>query len=92
MNKVSEILLKVFAAGVILSLFAGAVALLGFIVAMFVGGETATEMCVFIHKQYFPYVIKFTSVFVGFGLIGMYLSKIKALSLAEEKNSAEDNT
>ena len=54
---------------------------------MFIGGETATEICIFIHKTYFPWVITFTSVFVGFGLIGMYLNKMKSLSisLAEDK-------
>lgn len=84
MKKVSNILLKIFSAGVLLALLAGALTLIGFIVAMCIGGEVATEMCVFIHKTYFPYVIQFTSVFVGIGLVGMYLSKIKALSISEK--------
>lgn len=88
MKKVSDILLKIFGIGVLLALFAGAISLLGFVVAMFIGGETATAICVFIHKTYFPYVIKFTSVFVGIGLVGMYLSKVKALSL---KDSTPEN-
>lgn len=84
MKKASDILLKIFGIGVLLALFAGALSLLGFVIAMFIGGETATAICVFIHKTYFPYVIKFTSVVVGIGLIGMYLSKVKALSLKED--------
>mgnify|MGYP003293973344 CR=1 FL=1 len=87
MKKFSDVLLKIFGVGVTLCLFAGGIAVLGFIVAMFIGGETATEICIFIHKTYFPWVITFTSVFVGFGLIGMYLNKMKSLSisLAEDK-------
>ena len=88
MKKFSNILLKIFAVGVLLTILLGALTLIGYIVAMFIGGETATELCVFIHKTFFPYVIRVTSIVVGIGLIGMYLSKIKVLSIsdtAEEK-------
>ena len=80
MKKVSNILLKIFAIGVLITLFLGALTLVGFIVAMFIGGNTATLICVFIHKTLFPYIIKLTCVFVGMGLIAMYLLKIKALT------------
>ena len=90
MKKVSDILLTVFSVGVLAVLFAGGISLLGYIAAMFIGGETATNMCVFIHKTYFPYVIRFASVFVGVGLLGMYLSKIKALALTGESDKAEE--
>lgn len=88
MKKISSILLRIFSAGILLALFAGALALVGFIIAMFIGGEVATQICVFIHKTYFPYVIRFTSVFVAFGLVGMYFSKIKALTVSN--NSSEE--
>ena len=80
MKKISNILLTVFAVGVILALFAGALSFLGYVVALVIGGETATELCAFIYKQYFPWVIRVCSVCVGAGLIGMYLNKVKALS------------
>ena len=83
MKKFSDILLRIFAVGVLLTLLTGALTLIGYIVAMIIGGEIATEMCVFIHKTFFPYVIRVTSVVVGIGLVGMYLSKIKALSITE---------
>ena len=83
MKKFSDILLKVFSVGVLLILFAGAMTLIGYIVAMFIGGEVATEICVFIHKTFFPYVIRVTSIVVGIGLFGMYLSKMKALSVSD---------
>ena len=83
MKKFSDILLKIFSVGVLLILFAGAMTLIGYIVAMFIGGEVATEICVFIHKTFFPYVIRVTSIVVGIGLLGMYLSKMKALSVSD---------
>ena len=88
MKKFSDILLKIFSVGIVSVLFAGALALVGFIVALVIGGETATEICVFIHKTYFPYIIRFTPIFVAFGLIGMYLSKAKALTVSG--NSSDD--
>jgi len=88
MKKFSDILLKVFSVGVLLILFAGAMTLIGYIVAMFIGGEVATEICVFIHKTFFPYVIRVTSIVVGIGLLGMYLSKMKALSISD---TSEEN-
>lgn len=86
MKKVSNIVLYIFSAGVLLALLAGGISLIGYIVAMFIGGEIATEMCVFIHKTFFPWVIKFTSIFVGFGLVGMYLTKKKALTMSNDEN------
>lgn len=87
MNKISKIFLNVFAVGALLTLFAGALALVGFIAAFVIGGETATQLCVFIHKTYFLYVIRVCSVAVGIGLIGMYLGKMKALSVGKAKES-----
>ena len=83
MKKFIDILLKIFAVGVLLTLLAGALTLVGYIIAMIIGGDSATTMCVFIHKTFFPYVIRVTSVVVGIGLIGMYLSKIKALTISD---------
>lgn len=83
MKTISNFLLKAFSIGVLLTLLVGAMTLIGFIIAMCIGGEVATEICVFIHKTFFPYIIRVTSVVVGIGLIGMYLSKIKALSISD---------
>ena len=85
MKRISNILSKIFSVGVLLTLFAGALAGAGFVVAFIVGGETATEICVFIHKQYFPVVIQICSIATGCGLISMYLNKVKALSMEENK-------
>ena len=89
MKKFTDIILTIFAAGVLLSLFIGGLTLLGYIIALCIGGESATSICVFIHKKLFPWIIRFTSVFVGLGLLGMYLSKVKALTVSGE-NKKED--
>ncbi len=91
MKKVGNILLYIFAVGAILCLLAGALSLLGYLAALCIGGETATAMCVFIHKQYFPIVIRFTSVFSGIGLLGMYFNKISALSVKTTSSDDKDN-
>ena len=85
MQKISKILLTIFAIGALLTLFAGALALVGFVAALIIGGEVATELCVFIHKTYFPYVIQACSISVAFGLVGMYCGKLKALSMKDDE-------
>ncbi len=90
MKKIGTILLYIFAIGSIICLMAGAASLVGYIVALCIGGETATNLCVFIHKEYFPIVIRFTSVFCAIGLLGMYFNKISALSISGD--SKKGNT
>ena len=95
LKKISNVLLTIFSIGVIITLFAGALSLLGYIVALAIGGETATAICAFIFKKYFPWVIRVTSVAVACGLIGMYLEKKKALTVkadapAEGKDENKD--
>ena len=85
MKKVSNILLKIFAYGIIACLFAGGLSLVGYLVALIIGGESATALCLWVFKTYLPWVIKATSIFTLIGLIGMYLSKQKALVATTEK-------
>ncbi len=91
MKKISDILLKIFAIGIIAVLFAGGISLLGYIVAILIGGEVATQICTFIFKTYFPYVIRITSFFTGIGLLGMYLNRQKAL-IVEVDNKKEEKS
>lgn len=85
MKIISKILLTFFSVGVLLGLFAGAVAFVCYIVALLIGGEAATSLCLFIYDTYFPVVIRICSVAVGCGLVGMYLNKMKALSFEEKE-------
>lgn len=85
MKKASDVLLKIFAYGIIACLFAGGLSLVGYLVALIIGGESATTLCLWVFKTYLPWVIKATSIFTLIGLIGMYLSKQKALVATTEK-------
>ena len=89
MKKLSKVLLTIFSIGVLAALFAGALALVGYIVALIIGGEAATTLCAFIYKKYFPWVIRVCSVAVGFGLVGMYLDKKKALAVNATQEEEE---
>lgn len=89
MKKVSNIFLTAFGIGITLCLFAGTLAFVGFVAALLIGGEIATALCVFIHKSYFPWVIRFTSVFALSGLIGMYLSKVSSLTISSNQNEKQ---
>ena len=89
MKKFTELLLKVFAYGIIACLFAGGLSLVGYMAGLIIGGETATSMCAWVFKTYLPWVIKFTSIFTGIGLIAMYLSNQKALTATTEKSQGD---
>lgn len=92
MKKIGNALLVFFSLGVLLSLLAGALSLLGYLTAIVIGGPVATTICTFIYKEYFPWVIRFCSVFVGAGLIGMYLSNMKALSMKKQNNDQDNDS
>lgn len=84
MKKLSKVLLTAFSIGVLGTLAAGALAFVGYVVALMIGGEAATALCAFVYKEYFPWVIRICSVSVGLGLVGMYLDKKKALTFEQE--------
>ena len=84
MKKIADVLLKSFAYGIIACLFAGGLSLLGYLIGLVIGGESATSLCAWVFKTYLPWVIKATAVFTGIGLIGMYLSKQEALTVTSK--------
>lgn len=75
----------VFGYGVMLSLFVGGLTFVGFLVALCIGGPTATAICVFIQKQLFPIVIKVATSMVLLGLVVMYLSGETALTAMKKR-------
>ncbi len=89
MKNINQILKKIFGVSVLVALLAGGISLLGYIVALCIGGDTATTICAFIFKQYFPWVIRFTSVVIGIGLVSMYLSSEVALSIKKDESKNE---
>ena len=85
MEKISDVLLKLFSFGIVICLFAGGASFLAYLVGLIIGGEVATALCLFVFERYLPWVIKFTSIFIGFGLLGMYFSNQKALTVKNDK-------
>ena len=89
-EKITKILNTIFGWGIFLTLIAGGLAFFGFLIALIIGGESATALSVFIHKKYFPIVIRIASATILLGLIAMYFGKIEALSLTADKKEADE--
>ena len=92
MKKTLEIIFSIFGIGITVCLFAGGASLIGFLLALIIGGETATEICVFIHKSYFPIVIQASSVVAFVGLVGVYLQKLASWNDNRTKAKHNDNS
>ena len=86
LHKVSDILKIVYGYGIMLALFLGGLSFLGYVVAMFIGGETATEICKWIYKTFYPQLVFYSSIFVILGLVVMYLRGDVALTPSKNKS------
>ena len=87
LNKISDVCKKIagvckiiFGYGIMITLFAGGLTFLGYVVALIVGGDVAAAICNVIYKQIFPIIIYASTVLVMFGLLTMYLAGEKALT------------
>jgi len=80
-KKIFEILNKTYGILMSISFFAGLLPLLPFLFALIVGGELAENIAVFLHKQYYPWVIIIGSIAIVIGLIAMYVGKLEGLSV-----------
>ncbi len=87
MKKISGVCKLIFGYGIMLVLFAGGLTFFGYLAAMFIGGETATEICVFIYKKIFPIIIYASTCLVLFGLVAMYLGGETALTTEKKKKN-----
>lgn len=85
-KKISDILRVIFGYGIMICLFAGGLTFFGYLAALIIGGETATQMCVFIYKTVMPIIIKASTVLVLLGLAVMYLNGETALTAHKKKN------
>ena len=88
-QKLYNILKKVYGIMMTVSFFAGGLPLIPFIIALIIGGPLGETIAVFLHKQYYPWVIVLGSLAIVVGLIAMYVGKLEGLSVkkvaAEEK-------
>jgi amino acid permease len=88
-HKIYNVLKNIYGICMTVSFFAGFLPLIPFIIAIIIGGESAEAISLFLHKQYYPWVIALASVAVIIGLIAMYIGKLEGLSV--KKISANDS-
>lgn len=79
--KINQLIKKIFGFIVLFTLLLGGLSVFGYLFAMYIGGQQAEKICIFIKDDFYPYIIQLTSIGVGFGLVLMYITKIKALSI-----------
>lgn len=89
-KKISDFLSKVFAVGVLLSLFVGGLTFFGYLVALVIGGDVAAEICTFLYKTVLPVCIKTSTIMVLLGLGIMYLRGEVALTSDKKKSSKHE--
>ena len=80
-QKLFKVLNKVYGVLMSISFFTGLLPLFPFVFAIIVGGELGESIAVFLHKQYYPWVIITGSVAIVVGLIAMYIGKLEGLSV-----------
>lgn len=86
-KKLSNILKTIFGYGIMVSLFAGGLTFFGYLVALIIGGDTATIICTVIYKSVLPVVIYGSVIMVLIGLVAMYLNG--EVALTPEKKHAK---
>ena len=80
MKKITDVMKMIFGYGIMIVLFVGGLTFFGYIAALIIGGETATEICTWIYKTLIPIVVKTSTILILFGLLTMYLAGEKALT------------
>lgn len=89
-KKLSKGMKTIFGYGIMICLFAGGLTFFGYLAALFIGGETATAICVFIYKTIIPIIIKAATILVMFGLLAMYFAGEMALTSNKKKSSKHE--
>ena len=87
----AKILSYVYGIGIAVSLFAGALSVLGYVAALIIGGETAAEICTFIYKEFYPIIIYLASISILTGLVKMYVAGEKSLVPPKKKKPESSN-
>ena len=91
LKKPVSICKTIFGYGIMVSLFVGGLTFVGYLIAIIVGGETATTICAFMKSYVIPFVTYLGTVMVLFGLILMYLSGETALSASKKKKDKDND-
>ncbi len=88
-KKIVEIMTLIFSIGIFTALVLSTLSFLGYVVAIIIGGETATAICTVIYKSIYPILFTFTSCMVLFGLVKMYVAGEKALDNKKKKTTVK---
>lgn len=80
LKKISEVFKLIFGYGIMIVLFAGGLTFFGYVIALIIGGETATAICTWIYKSFIPVIIYASTILILFGLLTMYLAGEEALT------------
>ena len=79
LKKISDVCKIIFGYGIMIVLFAGGLTFFGYVIALIIGGETATNICTWIYKDFVPVMIYASTILILFGLVTMYMAGEKAL-------------
>ena len=85
LQKLAAVCKLIFGYGIMIVLFTGGLTFFGYMVALLIGGENATLICVFIYEKIIPVMIYITTSMILLGLVSMYLSGEKALTSNKKK-------
>ena len=86
LNGLVKVIDTVYGYGIMACLFGGGLTFFGYLAAIIIRGESATNICVFIYKTVFPILIYASTVLVLLGLLKMYLFGDTALSIKKTSN------
>ncbi len=88
-KKISDVCKLIFGYGIEIVLFAGGLTFFGYLAAVIIGGDTATEICKWISKSFTPVIIYASTILILFGLLSMYLAGETALTPDKRKAKSE---
>ena len=89
LKRLSDICKQIFGYGIMIVLFAGGLTFFGYVIALIIGGETATNICTWIYKSFIPVIIYASTILILFGLVTMYLAGEKALTPGKKNMETE---
>lgn len=92
LNKISTVLRWIFGYGIMITLFVGGFTFIGYVVALCIGGDTATKICVFIYEEIVPIMVKISTIMILVGLLAMYLSGETALTAGKKNKKKKTDT
>lgn len=84
-KKIADVIQIIFGYGILVCLFVGGLSFFVYLAAIIIGGDTAAEICTFIYKGLYPYLVRLSSIMILLGLVKMYLCGEIALSSPKKK-------